>query len=1229
MINSRAGLIEAVRGELVGPFRSVDTPLKIEIKNNEFEHDITTNGTLYWTDSNGLNQEIVYYKGESPLQNYAIGLLHPNILANNLGDTETDINTKSQDEKEYFKDISEKEANKLGQRIREETVFAEGDTTDDLDLSNTDTRMSSNLALSVFAEFEDDGKLKIDLPASVLFAWQKSDDAFLVNGRYDKCQHIYKDNKGSQKKQDAWKRHSAFLSDCSVTLNANQFSHQKKMTIPSSDILPQNSPLDICLEVYPRIYKGKWLITIVIRNMRNNDKNRISSTLFQSYFEVTIENGQYLPYPVSQTTAGFEDEDELSLKLLYSNDSIWAIGHGSAAGWDTEENGVPRKIYLDVFPTSELPSMTPDIVDDKGHQISLKMRDCANLPDDTSDPRWDTLKKVVTEFENWILNRDKDTQQISTELKGIARTHLERCKNSLERMKAGLRLLNTDPKAREAFRLANLSMMLQQIGSKQVKPRQLRFRAPNSVFPENIIETPWEIYTRGGELERIGKWRAFQIAFLLMSLDGVSDGDDPTAIYNRELVDLVWFPTGGGKTEAYLGVAAYYMFHQRLLISNDDSLRRDGTNVFMRYTLRMLTTQQFQRAASLICSMEFIRSESQSNRSITRRPIKGSRFSLGLWLGRSACPNSNKEAEQRYRKFKKSEDSASDGNPLVINECPWCKSQIGKADSLERPNNMREEQWVDIRIKGFHLTNRDGVKKLALACSDTRCCFGGRYEESWLPIEVIDENLYENPPSMFIATADKFAMLAYRPKAGGLFGNRINDHEVKRYAFPPGVIIQDELHLISGPLGTMYGAYEVALEDLCTYETNIGVKKKPKIIASTATISGAQNQIKSLYDRDNLQLFPSPGLDMGDSFFGKYALQNDNKTRAHGRLYVGLLAEFGSVQTTQVRCFASIIFHAASLTKECRDPWWTLLCFYNSIRELSGGRTLFDSDIPARLKYLNSKVNIPQAKRRYIQKIYELTSRLSQSKLVELMDELNKGFDDTEGSPADVCLASNIIEVGVDIDRLSVMAVIGQPKNTAQYIQVTGRVGRRWDTQPGLITTIYNPSKSRDRSHYEQFASYHSRLYEQVEATSVTPFSESAIYRALPGVLLTWARQKTSENIDSCAKYEGLINECKTLVLERCKSVLSVQPDELQRAEKAIEGVTQDLISKLRKRPSFWEKYPPDIDEDYLMLWPGQFYKDVQKRKGVQVASSMRQVDSSALLEICDEYGDDKCQEKT
>jgi hypothetical protein len=434
---------------------------------------------------------------------------------------------------------------------------------------------------------------------------------------------------------------------------------------------------------------------------------------------------------------------------------------------------------------------------------------------------------------------------------------------------------------------------------------------------------------------------------------------------------------------------------------------------------------------------------------------------------------------------------------------------------------------------------------------------------------------------------------------------------------PPGLIIQDELHLISGPLGTIYGLYEGIFERLCSHR--IGDDWiKPKLIASTATIRGAAEQTRALYARSRMQLFPCPGLLMSDSFFGEYARGQDGKLLP-GRLYLGIHAnDYGSVLTTQVRTFSSALFRTQSFAGTLRDPWWSLLVFYNSIRELGGAKTLFDSDIRSRMKFLFNRENIAPQDRRHLRIVEELTSRLSQAEIVGMLDSLSTAYVEANNKAIDACLTSSIIEVGVDIDRLSLMGVVGQPKTTAQYIQVTGRVGRRWWERPGLILMIYNPSKSRDRSHFEQFQSYHRRLYERVEPTSATPFALSAIQRALPGALIAWSRQHQSDPVQSYSAYAGALASGYGLLQERCRSV-QLKEDEA-RSLQELERVWKELQEKWEQNPQAWEEFPPSINGEYLMLWPGQFATLVQKQKGVVVPSSMRQVDGSAELTITQGY---------
>jgi len=753
-------------------------------------------------------------------------------------------------------------------------------------------------------------------------------------------------------------------------------------------------------------------------------------------------------------------------------------------------------------------------------------------------------------------------------------------------------------------------MLLQQIAGKQLKPRPLVYdKKRRRVIPDGTMESPWVIYRENREGERIGHWRAFQLAFFLMSIEGVIDGNSP----DRDTVDLIWFPTGGGKTEAYLAVVSFYLFYQRLHMDEaaNGQLRQDGTNVLMRYTLRMLTSQQFQRAASLIAAMEFLR---RQNGAEGLPMIPGERFSIGLWVGKDATPNTIQDAMSRLDDFRHLRNGVT-GNPFVLTECPWCRAAIGRYDGgAGQPGNEH-------RVKGVERIQGEGP---LLKCSDPACVFGGFTTETWLPVEVVDERIYRTRPSLIIGTVDKFAMIAWKPEAGVLFGKSRENGNVTQSHCPPGLIIQDELHLISGPLGTMYAMYESLFEKLCTLETD-GAVVKPKIISSTATIRGAADQVKAIYARDSLSLFPSPGLTMGDSFFGTYARDEGVKLR-NGRLYLGIHANEFGILTTEARVFASALFRSFFLAPESRDPWWTLLVFFNSIRELGGARSLFDSDIRDRMKFLFNRAGQDHSpeQRRYVNNLQELTGRIDNAAIVGMMDKLSKPYDVGNRAVVDACLASNVIEVGVDIDRLSLMGVVGQPKSTAQYIQVTGRVGRQWESRPGLILMIYNPSKSRDRSHYEHFTSYHKRLYEQVEPTSVTPFSGSAIARALPGMLISWVRQQViADHPGNFETFSASLEEAYAFISDRCCSLFADNPEERDRSLAKLNQSRAELVEKWRANPQRWQGgYQQDPEGEYLMLWPGKYRTGLQEKKGVDVPSSMRSVDATAGLDVSSAYFD-------
>lgn len=627
-----------------------------------------------------------------------------------------------------------------------------------------------------------------------------------------------------------------------------------------------------------------------------------------------------------------------------------------------------------------------------------------------------------------------------------------------------------NPLALKAFGFANQAVALQREASERV----LRFRRKEpSPTKIDVI------------------WRPFQLGFILQCLSGVIDAGHR----DRSIADLLWFPTGGGKTEAYLGLTALVLASRRLRPADTKLDYRSGTAVLMRYTLRLLTIQQFQRASALLCACEVIRKQEPS--------IWGEEpFSIGLWVGASVTPNSFDDSKAAIETLKKPQP-VYEGSPYQVLYCPWCGADI---------------------TPDYYVCD-DDLRRTLVKCPNAGCAFSWK-SELGLPVLLVDEEIYRHPPSLLLATVDKFAQMAWNGRIQSLFGRVVRecprhgfisageDHPqkhsetkswpaavtkpVSRPLAPPDLIIQDELHLIAGPLGTLVGIYETAVDCLCTRDDG-DVRIRPKIVASTATIRRASRQIQALFDRD-VAVFPAQGLDAEDTFFGRTDLERP------GRVYMGVFAAGKSVKTTLVRTYAALLSRAAfeyNRDPIGADPYMTLVGYFNSLRELGGALRLLDDDIPARLRVLRRRGFGPS---RLIREKAELTSRRKSFEIANTLKQLDRTFADvkTGAYPLDVLLASNMLSVGVDIDRLGAMVMSAQPKTTAEYIQATSRVGRK---HPGLVVQVYNWVRPRDISHYERFSYYHDTFYRHVEATSATPFSSRARDRALPAVLTSYMRQ--------------------------------------------------------------------------------------------------------------------------
>lgn len=1092
-LENRRRLIASVAGEIFGPGSKFDngtallgaepTPFKLE---EEIVFEDWASYSKARPVSAGTNEEIL--KEERPSSRYGMGILFPK--------TESDIedeqyvaedaltnSTSAEDSsKEGKKALEALDAIETDRQKRLEGMAARFDAMTDsgegilggdsggesdtdtagADLRLTNLRRQRSMGISCVVDSNSTGDLVFRV----------------TGGRYSRFSRVRVAD--SEKKIYWWVRHSveAEVQVPFEDIHANVGKLSAiSVDVPIGQGLP---PLDIQLEIVVRAREripgnrhpdSARLITVTIVNRSEcYDKALVDQfSLFQARLVVTAPNSDeaFLPYPRSECVD--EGEEQNSLNLLYRNENTFSTGHGCAGAWETALGGLHAvSVSAEILPSAETPSITPELEyrnTETGEIEPLRISLALLADRERFEESIERLRLMLSLYRKWIVEREIEGKTLDNEFRETAERHTKRCRETLTRMEKGVDRLADDPESKEAFafRMTNRAMLVQALASNA----SLRRAQLDEATQREAYDIPYAAPDLRSDAAQERSWRPFQIAFLLMNISGLSD----EASKDREIVDLIWFPTGGGKTEAYLGCAAYSMFMRRLKDPNDI-----GTQVLMRYTLRLLTAQQFQRASSLICAMEQIREEHQ-------RELGKESFTIGIWVGGETTPNRRSGAVTAYNKARR---NGEEDYKMVLLKCPWCGAEMG-------PKRVGKSGAYEIR--GVRAAGQD----VKLHCPDYSCDFSSK-----LPVAVVDEDIYESPPTYVIATVDKFASLAWREECRSLFGI---DMEGKRCSSPPGLIIQDELHLITGPLGSMVGLYEALVDELATDRRNSDHNLKPKLIAATATTRASDQQIRDLYARRETGIFPAPGLDASDSFFAKYSLDEEGR-RKPGRLYIGVLpVNYSSTLTASVRLFSSILASVLGFeSEEERDPWWTLLIFYNSLRELGGALTLFGADIPERMKHVQRRW-YPDLKHRYVREVLELTGRLANSEVPRALEALERQYlaAPKRGQyPVDACLASNIIEVGVDVDRLGIMAVAGQPKTTAQYIQATGRVGRRL---PGAIITNYSASKARDRSHYEHFQTYHSRLYAQVEPASVTPFTIPVLKRALHAIMVATARQ--------------------------------------------------------------------------------------------------------------------------
>ncbi len=887
-----------------------------------------------------------------------------------------------------------------------------------------------------------------------------------------------------------FKREQKILNTFSLDLN----SKSTEYILPDSDnTLKLNWKVMVRSDHHGSKHK---YVKILLSNIKRK-RYRQRSEDFVHQAELKISSPGIISYAEPHRSS-IDDQEYNINEVLYSEIKVYGKGVNCGVTWDID--GKKKKVMTTYTPKQLAVTFNPESEEEV-------IKDACDVFDLTI---WSSLSKdkVITRFKSLADKYKVWTKEQKQKAAGntVLNDILKEQADFLNRLQENIDYLDQNESAFNCFKIANTAMYIQMVVSRDPyfkKNRELTTIPADNHFDDDAM---WR-YFSSGKIKP--KYRPFQLAFLLMNVKSTFENDDP---YRKDNVDLIWFPTGGGKTEAYLALTALTIAQRRMCHPTDD-----GISVIMRYTLRLLTAQQFERASFLICALEYLRLHyaKQEDNSLGTNPI-----TIGMWIGQASSPNHLDDLRKgKYARFSRylsgDPNNASSSNPFPISYCPWCGCKMVAPGQNNR------------LISGYErLFDSRGNRDRHIHCINISCCFNHE-----LPISFIDEQLYMTPPTLLFATVDKFAQLR-DANTGRMFGCNVDKRR------KPDLIIQDELHLISGPLGSLVGMYESMVEEVCTERDNQGnVVRSPKIIASTATTRNTKRLIQQLYVR-KVRSFPVSGVRYDDNFFSKALRMEDCK-----RLYLGLSPTGHSASELEIRSVAAQIVakerliskeleatgcdmndrkqvanYLASNTspyhlKEDLDDYWTLVLYYNNLKSLGRAHSRIGQEIKSNAesmrKYLHEYPSLSFVSNGFHLRAEEFTSRQESSRIKELLVEAESRTsltrDDNDRlrvtSRMDVVQATNMISVGIDIERWNTMMMIGQPLTTAEYIQSSSRVGRKRD---GLVINLYNPLRLRELSLYENYLPYHEVFYKHVEPLMATTFTEQTVKKLVTNLYLCY-----------------------------------------------------------------------------------------------------------------------------